>query len=126
MKEQSKEEDGLSGEHQKEKKEKLSCPVPVCSQTFCNKFSLNRHIKQSHSDVASEYTEQASSSGKCPLCDAHVRHGDSVTFHLKEAHQVNVETEKLHFDTVESKFSCCLISLIQLELIAVQFNYRGV
>lgn len=112
MKEQSKEEDGLSGEHQKEKKEKLSCPIPVCSQTFCNKFSLNRHIKQSHSDVASEYVvEQVSSSGKCPLCDAQVRHGDSVTSHLKEAHQVNVETEKLHFKTVDGKFSHCLISL---------------
>lgn len=113
-------EEGSSYGTQEEPKEKLACPV--CSRTYSCKSTLDRHMKQVHIDVDLEEARETLSSGACPLCDAHVRNGDNIVVHLQEAHHVNIETEELHFDSIESRLFFANLCLPSPQFLVVLFD----
>lgn len=87
---------------------KKKLPCPDCSQTFSCKFTLDRHMANKHDVVKS----QTLPSGECPLCNAHVDHGESVMVHLREAHGFDVETQELHFNSIDGKFEHTYICVL--------------
>lgn len=65
-----------------------------CHRSYSTQYVLNRHLKKIH-------CIEKQGKSVCPLCDAPVRMGRNFTDHLKELHNVDVDTEEIIFDSLE-------------------------